>query len=211
MEITKIGHCCLLIRDQGKTILTDPGVFSDGQNQITGIDIILITHEHQDHLHMDSVKQVLKNNPHAVAVTNTSVGKLLDMERIPYRILEDGQSDKFGELLIEGFGSKHAVIHKSIPIIQNTGYVIAGKLCYPGDAFEKPKTWCEIIALPVAGPWLKISDSIDYALELKPKFVFPVHDGSLKTGGFAYSVTDKVIKPYGIKFIEPAKDQPLEF
>src|SRR3990167_7420555 len=54
MKIKKIGHCCLRIEEQETVILTDPGVFSTLQNEEQGIDIVLITHEHGDHLHIES-------------------------------------------------------------------------------------------------------------------------------------------------------------
>ncbi len=172
MKIQKIGHCCLVIKTQGKTILTDPGAYSEGQKSLSGIDVVLISHEHQDHFHLDSLKEVLKNNPLAKVITNTSVGKLLEKENIPYQVLENGQETTIDNLSLESFGNTHAEIYKTISRIQNTGYIISGKLCYPGDAFEKPKTQPEIIALPVVGPWMKISEAVDYAIELKPKFVF---------------------------------------
>ncbi len=83
MQITKIGHCCLLIKTETATILTDPGGFTTGQNELTGIDIVLITHEHGDHIHIDSLFSILKNNPEAVVVTNTGVGKHLELAGIP--------------------------------------------------------------------------------------------------------------------------------
>ena len=78
MKIKKIGHCCLLIEIDGTWILTDPGAFSGAQNQVTHIDVILITHEHVDHLHTKSLQEVLKNNPEAQVITNTGAGKMLD-------------------------------------------------------------------------------------------------------------------------------------
>ena len=41
------------------------------------IDGILYTHEHSDHLNIDSLKKVLENNPQATIFTNDGVGKLL--------------------------------------------------------------------------------------------------------------------------------------
>ena len=38
MNITKLGHCCLLIEEKGLRILTDPGAYSTGQNEIKNID-----------------------------------------------------------------------------------------------------------------------------------------------------------------------------
>ncbi len=80
MNIKKIGHCCLLIKTKDLTILTDPGNFSVDQNTITGIDIVVITHEHTDHLHIESLQEVLQNNPQAKVITNSGVGKKLDLK-----------------------------------------------------------------------------------------------------------------------------------
>ena len=203
MQIKKIGHCCLVIKDQGLTVLTDPGAFSTGQNDLTGIDVVLITHEHQDHFHLESLKAVLANNPGAVVVTNSAVGSLLDKEHISHEILEQGQSKTFGQVLIEAFGDIHADIFRTIEPVQNTGYLIGNKLFYPGDAFTNPAKPVEILALPVSGPWMKISEALDYALVLKPKIVFPVHDGFLKFGGPFYSVPKMILEPKGVRFIEP--------
>ncbi len=84
--------------------------------------------------------------------------------------------------------------------VQNTGYFIAGRLFYPGDSFFNPERQVEILALPVVAPWLKIAESINYALELKPKVVFPVHDGFLKIPGPFYTVPKRFIETQGIIF-----------
>lgn len=74
MKITKFGHCCLLIEENGVRILTDPGTYSTQQSEVKNIDFVLITHEHSDHFHIDSLKALLKNNPQAKVITNKSVG-----------------------------------------------------------------------------------------------------------------------------------------
>lgn len=201
MKITKFGHCCFLIEEQGLRILTDPGMYSTEQNDVKDIDVILITHDHNDHLHIDSLKTILKNNLRAKVITNKSVGVLLEKEGITFTIIEDGQNLFEKNILIEGFGEKHAVMYSSITQIQNTGYFIAGKLFYPGDAFTDPKREIEILALPVAGPWMKLSEAIDYALKLKPKFCFPVHEGILKSPGSTHRIPPQILEPEGIKFI----------
>lgn len=203
MKITKFGHCCLLIEEDNLSILTDPGIYSTDQNDIKNIDLVLITHEHQDHLHIDSLKMVLANNSKARILTNHSVGNLLDKEGIEYEILEDGQNLKDKGISIEAFGKKHAVIHPAIPQTENTGYFIANKFFYPGDAFTDPHKPVEILACPVAGPWLRLSDGIEYAKELKPKICFPVHDGILKSIGSTNRIPSQVLPPFGIEFIVP--------
>ena len=52
----------MVIKEGDLTVLTDPGVWTTAQNGVKGIDVLLITHEHADHLHIESVKEILKNN-----------------------------------------------------------------------------------------------------------------------------------------------------
>ena len=73
MKITKIGHCCLLIEVEGSRILTDPGSFTVEDLVTDNIDVILITHEHADHLHIDSVKKIVEVNPKVQIFSNSSV------------------------------------------------------------------------------------------------------------------------------------------
>ena len=202
MKITKIGHCCLVIKDKGKVILTDPGIFSTEQDELAGIDIVLITHEHTDHLHTESLKKVLKNNPTAKVITNTSVGKILSAENILFKVLEGNKSEMFDDLLIEAFDGIHEDIYDSVPVVQNTGYIISNKLFYPGDSFKLPGKKVDILALPVVAPWLKLSQSIDYALKISPRVVFPVHDGFLKSPGPFYRIPKAVLEKSNIEFNE---------
>ena len=201
--------------------MTDPGAWSTRQNEEKGIDYIFITHEHQDHFHIESLKKVLANNPKAKVITNKGVGKLLDVEHIPYELLEHGEAGEFGGVRVEGHGEKHAVIYKEFGQVQNTGYFFADRLFYPGDAFYlpaapsaaqacNPAKPVEILALPVCGPWMKISDAIDYAKTLKPKIAFPVHDGMLKILGPFHGVPQAVLSEAGIDFCPATEGTILE-
>ena len=200
MKITKFGHCCLLIEENGLRILTDPGTYSTDQNDVDVVDIVLITHEHHDHLHMESLKTILKNNPNAKVITNKTVGAILEEERISFEILEHGEHITIGGVLIEGFGKKHAVIYSSMPQTQNTGYFIGKKLFYPGDAYTDPQKHIDVLALPVAGPWVKLEDAIDYVITIKPDACFPVHDGNLKSPGAAHRIPEQVLEKKKIRF-----------
>lgn len=211
MKTTKFGHCCMLIEEGAARILFDPGVFSTQQNDLKNIDVVLITHEHADHFHVDSVKALLKNNPQLKIITNTSVGKLLEKEGISFSVVEHGQTHDENGVSIEAFGEEHALMHSSIEPFQNTGYFIANKLFYPGDAFTNPGKHVEILALPVAGPWMKLSEAIDYALEVKPNICFPVHEGILKSPGSTHLIPPQVLESEGIAFKVLEIDKESEF
>jgi L-ascorbate metabolism protein UlaG (beta-lactamase superfamily) len=188
----------MLIEDGGLRILTDPTPFSTGQEAARNIDIIFITHEHGDHFHLDTLKAILAENPQAKVVTNSAVGALMQPEGLAFELLEHGQSRMDKGVVIEGVGESHAVIYPTIPSVQNTGYMIGKKLFYPGDALTNPERSVDILALPVAGPWMKISDAIDYAIALKPKIWFPVHEAILKDPMLGFKAPSVVLPPLGM-------------
>ncbi len=200
MKIKKLGHSCLLIEEGEGKLLTDPGNMSTAQEKLTGITVVLISHEHKDHFHIESLKTVLQNNPHAEVFTNKAVGKLLAKEEIRFTLLEHRQKKLVSGFLIEGFGEKHAEILPGVPPVANTGYFINEKLYFPGDAFFNPKVEIEALALPVCAPWLKLSEAIAYCIEVNPRIAFPIHDGFLKIAGPFHSLPEQELKKADIEF-----------
>lgn len=205
MKITKLGHCCFVIEDAGKKVLTDPGVWTSEQNTVTGIDIVLVTHEHPDHFHIDSLQAVLKNNPTAKVVTNSRVAELLIEQGIEATVIEHMQSMNILGISIAGFGEEHAIIYPTIPPVMNTGYLLQERFFLPGDSFGEIGVPIEILGLPMIGPWMKLSDSIDWARTVKPTVCIPIHDGMLNPRQWIYGLPSKILPEHGIRFdaIEP--------
>ncbi|MDB5266819.1 MAG: hypothetical protein JWN89_634 [Parcubacteria group bacterium] len=210
MKITKLGHCCLLLETKGQRILTDPGSYTvDAHSQLTNVDYILYTHEHQDHYHLESLKVLIGKNPQAIIYTNDSVSELLTKEGIAHTLVRNGEAVSLGEISVVGIGEEHAQMHSSIPLSSNIGFLIDERLWYPGDAFTNPEREIEILALPVSGPWMKIGEAIDYAFLLKPKKAFPVHDGT--RFGSAHNLPAKLLPANGIEFVVMAEGDSREF
>lgn len=180
MKITKLGHCAMVVEENGVKLLTDPGNFTEAQNSLTGLDGIVITHEHADHFHIESVKEVLKNNPAAIVITNSAVAAIMQKEGIGanVQIAGDGQSADVKGIKIEGFGKDHALVYPpNMGLCENTGYLIGSKLYFPGDNFHNPQKKVDVLALPVAGPWMKIAEAVDFAKAIQARVAFGVHDG----------------------------------
>jgi L-ascorbate metabolism protein UlaG (beta-lactamase superfamily) len=211
MKVKKLGHCCFVVEINGKRIMTDPGSYSTLQNEETNIDLLIITHEHQDHLHIDSVKEIIKNNPTIAIITNTAVGTLLTEAGIPFTKVEEGESYDLDSVHISGFGNVHAEIYGDVGRVQNTGYMI-NELCYPGDSFSYPDAHIDILALPVAGPWLKMKEVIEYAKNIHPRICFPVHDAAIKEfAASTWRFPESLLKEDGIIFrkLEIGKEEEL--
>lgn len=210
MKIIKLGHCALLIELKGKKFLTDPGNYTiEAQLEAENVDYILYTHEHADHFHLDSLKKIKEKKPNVIIYANVSVGDLLEKENISYNLVQHKDVIVLGEIIIEGIGEKHAVIHSSIPQSDNTGFMIDKRLFYLGDALTNPDREVEILALPVAGPWIKISEVIDYALMIKPKSAFPVHDAVRYS--FTHGFVEKMLEDNKIEFYPLAEGESQEF
>ncbi len=213
MKITKFGHCCLLLKVGDLTILTDPGNYNECPLQ-TGIDIVLLTHEHADHCHIDSIHIIRAKNPTVEIITHRGVGKLLDEASIPWTNISSGKVVTRQNISIKSIGSEHACIHKDLPPVQNTGFLINDQLFYPGDSFELPRVPVDILALPVAGPWMKLSEAIEYAKEVKPKKLFPVHDGMLRQDHHLVPtrrIPTLLLEPLEIEYIDMLEGDSKEF
>ena len=64
MKIYKYLHSCLVLEENGKRLLIDPGAFSflEGllkPEDIGPVDAILLTHQHLDHYYPDALKIIL--------------------------------------------------------------------------------------------------------------------------------------------------------
>ena len=212
MNITKIGHCALVLEHNGTRLLTDPGSFTtEAQEKVTGLDAIVITHEHQDHFHIDSVSKLLQSNPGVQIFSNASVAKILKEKGIECTIVGDGQSSEVKGVSIEGFGKDHAPIYESMGLVENTGYMIGGTFYFPGDNFHNPGKAVAVLALPVAGPWMKMSEAVNFAKEIKANKAFGVHDGMIVPGfrGFIYMALKNFVP--GTEFIEIKDGETKEF
>lgn len=211
MKITKIGHCCLLIEDEGVRILTDPGHYTSAQNELSGLDAVLITHEHADHLHLDSLKLILQNNSTVEVICNSAVASILAEAGIAYTLLNNLEELEVKGVKIKAFEDQHAEIHKSMPQCANTGFMIANKLFYPGDAFIEPNISVDVLALPVAGPWMRMSEGIDYGIMIHPRIAFPVHDAMLKSPGIHHNLPKKILEANGVEFVAMVEGDVKEF
>ncbi len=203
MKITNLGHCCLVIDIRGVRFLTDPGNYTTEQDTVTGIHYVVISHEHTDHLHVESLKKVLANNPEAKVITNSAVGKILEKESIPYIKVSHGEEQEVSGVKIAGHGTVHSLIYRDYEQVENTGYLFDNKLFNPGDAFHVPSVPVDILAFPVAGPWCTIAEGVDYAIAVKPRVAFGIHDGNLvRQSGITKRLPELFLPKHDIKFVQ---------
>ncbi len=181
MKITKFEHACFVVEQDGKSLIVDPGGYTTDLVIPDNVVAVVITHNHTDHYNDDHLRQIASKNPDAVIVGLAEVtSQFGDLKTQP---VVANEGIKIGEFELEFFGGQHAVIIDGIPVIGNLGVMINSRLYYPGDSFSVPDKPVEILALPVAAPWMKFSESIEFLRSVKPKLAFPTHDAILSTDG----------------------------
>ncbi|GAA4763230.1 MULTISPECIES: MBL fold metallo-hydrolase [Streptomyces] len=179
MRIVKKTHSCVRLEKDGRTLVIDPGGFSE-QDAAAGADVLLVTHEHPDHFDEGRLRAALEADPAAELWTLRSVAGQLS-PAFPGRVRTVGHGDAFeaAGFRVQVHGELHAVIHPDIPRITNVGFLVDGTVFHPGDALTVPEAPVDTLLLPVHAPWNKISEVIDYVREVRPRYALDVHDALL--------------------------------
>ncbi|WP_189718813.1 MBL fold metallo-hydrolase [Streptomyces chryseus] len=179
VKLTKKSHACVRLEKDGRTLVIDPGNFSEPDAAV-GADVVLVTHEHPDHFAEDRLRAALEAGPGAEIWTLRSVADQLSAA-FPGRVHTVGHGDAFSAagFDVQVHGELHAVIHPDIPRITNVGYLVDGSVFHPGDALTVPDQPVETLMLPVMAPWSKISEVIDYVREVRPRRAIDIHDALL--------------------------------
>ena len=181
MKITKYEHACFAVTQDGETLIVDPGAYTTDLDTLTGVVGIVITHEHADHMDNSHLQAIVASNPNATIYAHQDI--VAQLGEFKTQAVVAGEGIKAGNFELEFFGGKHATIYADIPVIANLGVMINGRIYYPGDSFTLPEREVEILALPVSAPWMKLSEAIDFAREVKPRMIFPTHDAILSEVG----------------------------
>ena len=179
--MTKLGHSCVRLDQDGQSIVLDPGIWS-GADALAGADAVLITHEHVDHLDTGVVHDALDRDPALQLWTTAPVAAKFG--GFGGRVHAVGHGDGFSAagFDVHVYGHEHAPIHQDMPRVPNVGFAIGG-LFHPGDAFTIPDEPVRTLLLPISAPWLKASEMIEYARAVGPEISYAIHDELLNGNG----------------------------
>ncbi|HSE09510.1 MAG TPA: MBL fold metallo-hydrolase [Nocardioidaceae bacterium] len=185
MRITKFGHACVRVDTGTTTVVVDPGGWSERQ-AVDGASVVLVTHEHPDHLDPDNLRAADAPIYTIGAVARQITEQAPDLvERVT--VVKPGDTLEVG-VPVTVVGEKHAVIHPELQHFDNSGYLleVEGKrLFHPGDAFTERPDGVDLLFLPLHAPWNKVSEVIEYARTVGAPLSVAIHDGLLNERGLA--------------------------
>ncbi|MBM7492445.1 L-ascorbate metabolism protein UlaG (beta-lactamase superfamily) [Micromonospora luteifusca] len=183
MRLTKYAHSCLRVEHDGGVLVVDPGMFSDPTVALDGVDAVLITHEHPDHLDVAAVRLQLDRQPFPIHGPASLAGALGDAAEA-LRPVTVGESFTAAGVAVRAYGGQHAVIHPDIPTVDNLGYLINDVVYHPGDALVVPEeTPVDTLFAPIHAPWSKFSEVVDFIRAVAPRRAYALHDALLNDNG----------------------------
>jgi len=208
MKVTKFVHSCLLVEmpePVNRTVIFDPGVMSEDAlnvSKLRFLDDIVITHSHSDHLSMSLIKQLVAKFPEVNITTTQEVVDMLAQENVTAHKTPPGG--------IVFFDSPHEHVEPIFPLPEQIGVHYLDLLTHPGDCHSFSVTK-PVLALPVTGPWGSMIRAVNLALELKPRYIIPIHDWHWSHAArlSSYDSLQKFFTDHNIEFIKPQTGVPF--
>ena len=184
LKITCIGHGTLMLTYQAKIIHVDPVSREADYTKLPKADLVLITHEHGDHLDPKALSLVRKDPTNVVLTT-------ICAERVAGGIvMKNGDVQTIGGFKIEAVPAYNIVHQRGNgqpfhPKGSGNGYIVTfGKtrVYIAGDTENTPEMKAlkkiDIAFLPMNLPYTMTPAMVaDAAQAFKPKVLYPYHYG----------------------------------
>ena len=198
LAITFLGHATLMVTFGGKTVHVDPVSAEADYTRLPAADLILISHDHHDHLDLEAVKLIRK--PGTKIVGNPDAGR-----QIPGAIvLKNGESQTVDGFKIEAVPA-YNIRHEMSPGVPfhprgiGNGYVVTfgdKRVYFAGDTENVPEMKqlldIDIAFLPMNLPYTMTPEmTADAALMFRPKILYPYHYGETDTARLSALLKDE--------------------
>lgn len=186
MKLTKYEHSCVVLEQDGQSLVIDPGGLSSSFVVPKKCIAVFVSHEHFDHLDQKKLHEILAVNPELILYTNTGVLEQLDDSlRAKTQLVEADTSLEIGEFSLQFTGSLHEEIREEVPRPINSGVIVNKTYYHPGDEHyvtDLPYTW---LGLALNAPWSRVKQTNQFIKDSKAANIIPIHDGLLNTAGLS--------------------------
>lgn len=179
-----IGHGSLMFQWQGKVVYVDPWTRLDSYEELPKADLVLVTHEHDDHLDSRAVKRVTKEG--TLVASSKRASYKLDNPKV----LENGQSADFGGITVDAVPAYNVVNTRFHPKGNGNGYVIhfgEMRVYVAGDTEDVPEMAAlkgvDVAFLPCDGTYTMTIGMLTKAVAMvEPKILYPYHSNDTNMG-----------------------------
>jgi L-ascorbate metabolism protein UlaG (beta-lactamase superfamily) len=183
-----LGHDGYKLTVEGKTIIyIDPYKISDSHHNKNDANIILISHNHFDHLSVDDLKHVIGNNTTIVAAKEC-MEQLKNVRVAETKGVVPGETLIVQGVPIETTAAYNTNKHFHPKADEKVGFIITlnkMRIYHTGDTDDIPEmnaTEPEVALVPVSGTYVMTAEEAAKAVneKIKPKkLAIPMHYGSI--------------------------------
>jgi len=189
LTITFIGHGTLMLRHGGKVIHVDPVGREGDYTRLPDADLILVTHEHGDHLDTEAIREIRKDGT-SVVVSRSCEGRLdggMEMGNGEEATVAGYRIEAVPAYNIAHMRSEGQPYH---PKGNGNGYIITfgdTRVYVAGDTENTPEMKAlkdiDVAFLPMNLPYTMTPEMVaDAARAFRPKILYPYHFGETDTG-----------------------------
>jgi L-ascorbate metabolism protein UlaG (beta-lactamase superfamily) len=184
LRITFIGHGSLMFQYQTTVIHVDPFGRLTDYSRLPAADLVLITHEHGDHLDLPTLRQVRKEQT-TVIIAEGCAGKVDGST-----VMKNGDARTVSGITIEAVPAYNIVQKRENgelfhPVGRGNGYVLTfGKtrVYIAGDTENTPEMKAlrgiDVAFLPMNLPYTMTPEMVaDAARNFRPAVLYPYHFG----------------------------------
>ena len=187
VKISWLGHDSFKIKN-GKTIIIDPFKLRSAPEKA---DILLVTHEHFDHLSLDDIKKVVSEKTTVVAISSCR-SELSKLKVKEVKFVRPGDKVNVDDVTVEAvpaynlnkFREPGKVFHPKGD--GKAGYIVTVKgvrIYHAGDTDAIPEMKglkTDVALLPVSGTYVMTSEeAAEAAKTINPRLAIPMHYGAI--------------------------------
>jgi len=198
LKITCIGHGSVMLGFAGKIIHVDPVSLAADYSQFPKADLILVTHEHGDHLDLATIESLRKPTTEIV-VTEKCAGK------VPKAVvMKNAETRTFQGLKVEAVPAYNIVNMRGPGVAYHpkgdgNGYVITfgdRRVYVAGDTENTPEMKqlknIDVAFLPMNLPYTMSPEMVaDAARAFRPKVLYPYHYGNTEPSQLVELLKDR--------------------
>jgi len=187
LEMYFIGHGTLMFKFNNLVIHIDPVMREADYTTMPDADLVLVTHEHGDHLDMNAIRNITKEDTRVV-MTETCMEQLEDFKAV---VMKNGDVEILHGIKIEAIPAYNLEHTRSNgnpyhPMGVGNGYILSfgnANVLIGGDTENIPeiknlKADIDVAFLPMNLPYTMTPEMVaDAALAFQPGILYPYHFG----------------------------------